>query len=201
MAKDKAGGKDLREQDPTHSETDNESGSGNSWKYSSEISSNSKPVKSDDSHSDITWSASEFIIHDKSFTWYVVLSFATIIISAIIYLLTHDKISTGIIILAGITFGVYGARKPRLLNYKINDSGITIQTKIFGYDTFKSFEIVEDSVLPNVILMPLKRFMPSLSIYLDPASQEEVIKVLSEHLPQDVRQQDFIERFTQRIRF
>jgi hypothetical protein len=172
-----------------------------SWKYSSGTQPESSSNIKDDSLLDISWSASEFIAHKKDVGWYVILALITLAIAAVTYILTHDKMSTAVIVLAGGIFGFYAARKPRLLNYKIDRSGVTIQTKLFGYDTFKSFAVIEDSALPNIVLLPLKRFMPRLSIYLDPSSEGKVIKALTERIPQDSYQQDIIERLMQRVRF
>jgi hypothetical protein len=199
MANDKVV-KDSKGQNATSSEDDKQD-QGSGWKYSSEVLSDSGASKKNNTIEDIHWSASEFIAHEKNVTWYVILVLVTLVAGAIVYFLTHDKISTVIIVIAGVIFGIYGARKPRLIDYRINSSGITVQTKLFSYDAFKSFEIVEDSIIPNIVLMPLKRFMPSLSIYLDPTTQEEVVKILSDCLPQDFHQQDLIERFVQRVRF
>ena len=171
------------------------------WEYSSDTSGDTKQDSVNDSYSDINWSASEFIAHDKNISWYVILSLITLSFAAVIYLITHDKISTAVIVFAGGITGFYAARKPRLLNYKIDKMGLTIQTKLFRYDSFKSFAIVEDSALPSIILMPLRRFMPTLSVFLDPASEEDVIKVISERIPQDIHHQALIERFMQRVRF
>lgn len=193
--------KDSKKQNITPVENENQSNQGESWKYSSEIALDADKQIKDDSFEDISWSASEFISHDKNFVWYGVLSLVTVITAAIVYLLTHDKISTVVIILAGAIFGVYGARKPRTLNYKLDNVGLTIQTKLFNYDSLKSFMVVENSPIPNIILLPLKRFMPSMSIYLDPSIEEKVIKILSDRLPQDFHEQDFVERFMIRIRF
>jgi len=193
--------KDSKKQNITPVENKNQSNQGDSWKYSSEVAVGADTPKTDDSFEDISWSASEFIAHDKNVAWYGVLSIVTVIAATIVYFLTHDKISTIIIVLAGVIFGVYGARKPRTLNYKLDNVGLTIQTNLFNYDSLKSFMVIENSPIPNIILLPLKRFMPSMSIYLDPSSEEKVIKILSDRLPQDFHEQDFVERFMIRIRF
>jgi hypothetical protein len=183
------------------SDVGNEPQSSDNWKYSAETNVDPSQDKVDNSFTDINWSASEFIAHDKNISWYIILSLITLFFAAIVYLLTHDKISTAVIVFAGGITGFYAARKPRLLNYKIDTTGLTIQSKVFSYDSFKSFAIAEDSAIPNVILIPLKRFMPTLSVYLDPSSEEAVLKVLSKRIPQDVHHQALIERFMQRVRF
>jgi hypothetical protein len=173
----------------------------NGWKYSSESSEDSGLNKADDSFDDINWSASEYIAHEKKITWYLALVLITGVISAGFYLLSHSVLSTLVIVVAGGVLGFYAARKPRLLNYKIDNSGFTVQDKTFSYDSFKSFAVIDEDAMPNIVLIPLKRFMPSLTIYLDPASTEAVLKVLSTRLPQDIHHTDIVDRFFQRVRF
>ena len=201
MTNNKTELKDSKQETTEMPENENKLDQSDNWKYSSEVKPDSSVSTVDEPFEDIKWSASEFVAHDKNIAWYTILILVTLLLAVIVYLLTRDKISTAIVILAGIIFGIYAARKPRLLNYKLDNSGLTIQSKSFNYDSLKSFVVVENSAIPNVILTPLKRFMPSLSMYLDPSSGEAVIKVLSERLPQDLHQQDFIERFLLRIRF
>src|SRR5665213_4576824 len=65
----------------------------------------------------IIWSASEFIEHSKSVGWYLLLMLGTAILAGLCYLLTHDKITTAVIIVAAVFFGFYANRKPRTLEY------------------------------------------------------------------------------------
>ena len=60
----------------------------------------------------VTWTASEFIEHEKSFNWYVGLAIVAGLLTGTIFLVTKDKISSATILIAAIVFGVYAARKP-----------------------------------------------------------------------------------------
>jgi hypothetical protein len=199
MADNSINSDDSKQDNEALSDAENDLKPAGNWEYSPVVGLETD--EADVSFTDIKWSASEFIVHDKNISWYIVLSLVTLGFATIVLLLTHDKISTAVVLCAGGIIGFYATRKPRLLNYKIDRAGITVQTKLFNYGSFKSFTIIEDSVLPNIILMPLRRFTPSLSIYLDPVSEEAVIKALGACLPQDFKQQDLIDRFMQHIRF
>src|ERR1019366_1450817 len=63
----------------------------------------------------VTWTASEYIAHEKSVLWYLVLALTTAALSTGIYFINHDKISVGVVILVALIFGIYAARKPRVL--------------------------------------------------------------------------------------
>jgi len=173
----------------------------NSWKYSSDDTEDSGLNQTNNSFEDINWSASEYIAHEKNITWYLALVVITAIISAGFYLLTHSILSTLVFVVAGCVMGFYAARKPRLLDYRVDNSGFTVQDKTFSFDSFKSFAVIDDNTMPNIVLIPLKRFMPSLTIYLNPDSTEEVLKVLSTRLPQAIHHTDIVDRFFQRVRF
>jgi hypothetical protein len=49
--------------------------------------------------------------------------------------------------------------------------------------------------------MPLKRFMPPLSMYFDPTDEDHIVKVLTSHLPMQDHHHDPIEKLMRMIRF
>jgi hypothetical protein len=160
-----------------------------------------KDDKRHNSSDSISWTASEFVEHNKGFGWYLCLILAILVLSALIYALTHDKISTGAVVLAGIVLGVFAARKPRILQYRLDNGGLTIGNKSYGYDVFKSFSVIDEDALSSIYLLPLKRFMPSLSLYYAQKDEKKIIDILSERLPFEERHSDTVDRFMHRIRF
>jgi hypothetical protein len=148
----------------------------------------------------LSWNASEFMEHEKSSTWYVYLFFITIVIGAGIYFLTKDKITTAVIVIAGVVFGYFGARKPKNVNYQLDGDGIMIGQKFYDYNSFKSFALIDDSHAPSLVLIPLKRFMPSLALFYDRKDEKKIMDILSIRLPLEQRR-DAIDSFMRRIRF
>lgn len=149
----------------------------------------------------ITWTASEFIEHNKGFGWYALLALATIVLAGLIFLLTRDKMTTTVVIVAGIIFGVYAARKPRTLNYRLDAHGLTIGEKFYDYGQFRSFTVVREGIFSSVDFMPLKRFMPILTIYYEPKDEPKIARLLSERLPTDFRKRDWFEQLMHQIRY
>jgi hypothetical protein len=148
-----------------------------------------------------TWSASEFIHHQKSVGWYGMLTLATAVLAAGVYLLTKDKISTSVIIIVAIVLGISAARAPRTLEYKLDEAGLTIGEKFYAYGQFRSFALVQEGAFSSIVFMPLKRFMPLLTIYYAPADEAKVVAVLSDHLPMETHQLDMVDQLMRRIRF
>jgi hypothetical protein len=153
------------------------------------------------SNNSVSWTASEFIAHDKSPSWYVLLFGGAIILAGVTWLITKDIVAVGVIVLAVGVLAAYSSRKPRELQYTFDGSGITIGEKHYPYTLFRSFAVIEDGAFSSIELIPLKRFSPPLSIYYDPADEDTIARALTPHVPFHARKEDPIDQFMRRIRF
>ena len=149
----------------------------------------------------VSWSAVEFIEHGKGANWYLLLLLATAVFAGLIFLLTRDKITTGIIIFCALVFGVYAARKPRTLNYVVDEHGFMIGEKFYAYASFRSYSLIDEGQMYSLLLLPLRRFMPMITVYYEKKDENKIIDVISRHLPLDNRGHDTMEQFLRRIKF
>jgi hypothetical protein len=153
-------------------------------------------------HPEVAWTATEFIAHEKSTVWYAALFGVAVVLALLVYLLSRDKVSAGIIVVVGIIFGVTAGRKPRSVQYLVDQHGITVNRAFRSYTEFKSFALVEEAAVDSIIFMPLKRFTLPLSLYVEPQDVDAVVAKLSDYLPLDPHHDhDLIDQFVQRIHF
>ncbi len=179
------------------------------WQFQAEesVAQGSPPAqtpapKQSTSDSEVNWTASEFIEHNKSSGWYTALIFGTIGLAAIIYLLTNgDKVPILVVAIVAIGFGILGARKPRELQYSVGDKGIQIGDRFFPYGGLRSFSVVKEEGIESIWLMPLKRFKPIISIYFEPNDAPKIVDLLSKFLPVEHRQLDMVDKLMHRLRF
>lgn len=149
----------------------------------------------------ITWTASEFIAHSKSFGWYAVLALVAVAMAALIFFLTKDKVSAGVIIVAALMFGIYAGYKPRELQYRLDQGGLTVGTKHFTYDQFRCFSVLPEGAFSSIVFMPLKRFAVTTTIYYAPEDEDKIVNLLGNYLPLEERGHDAIDRLMHRIHF
>jgi hypothetical protein len=149
----------------------------------------------------ISWTASEFIAHQKTLGWYALLALVAIIVAASVFLLTKDKISTTVVIVAALAFGFYATRKPRQLEYRLDEYGLSIGPKYYNYDGMRGFTILPEGAFDSIVFTPLQRFGPLITIYYAPEDEEKIVSLLSARLPMEGREPDIIDRFMKRIRF
>lgn len=156
---------------------------------------NSKPAKA------VQWTASEFIAHHKTSGWYLLLGGGAVALAGIVFLVTQDKISTAMVAVVAIIFGIFASRKPRELPYSVDNESLHVGDKSYPYATFRSFSVVQEEGVDSIRFMPLKRFMPILSIYFEPQDEQKIIYVLSKYLPVEERQLDAVDKLMHKIRF
>ena len=149
----------------------------------------------------VSWTASEYIAHTKSTAWFAALGLGLVILSVITYLLTRDFIPVAAITVAIISFGFFAGHTPRVLEYVIDDRGIHIGPKTYPYSDFKSFDLTEEGSLPSLQLMPLKRFMPPITLFYEDAQEDEILDTIALYLPHQEQVPGIIEHVTKRMRF
>lgn len=149
----------------------------------------------------VSWTASEYVAHDKSTAWFMKFIAVAIVGIGLIFFLTRDITSVILLSLLVIAFGVFAARKPNVLQYTLDNRGITIGKKFYPINVFRSFAIIEEGAFRSITLLPLKRFMPAISLYYAPDDERVIMEAFGALLPQETRKQDAVDKFMHRIRF
>lgn len=158
-----------------------------------------KPVAPPESA--VRWQASEFVDHDKDSNWFVLLALAALVICALTYLISRSIFSVFVVGMAVLAFGVTAKQKPRTLQYALLPTGIQIGEKRYKYDEFKSFSVIQEGALWSIMLQPVRRFMPVLTVYFDPNDGEKIFDILATQMPHEEHRLDSVDRFLKRIRF
>jgi hypothetical protein len=163
-------------------------------------SSAPQPQSDQSGDSSVTWTASEFIAHEKNAGWYLSLALSAFAFSGLIYWITRDKVSMAVVLVAALFMGILAARKPRQLGYRIDATGVTIGEKVYPLDSFRSFSVVPEEAFSSIVFTPLRRFAPLTTIYYPPQEEEKIISMLTNRLPFEEFHHDPVDRFMRRIR-
>lgn len=148
----------------------------------------------------VSWTASEYQANPKSAGWFGSLALASVLLAVIIYFITSDIVPTVVIGLMGIIIGIFAARQPHVLDYHLDNLGIYIGSRFYPYSTFKSFSVATDQAMGYISLMPLRRFMPPITIHYDPADEDKIADTLADYLPFEEHKRDMVDSLTRRFR-
>jgi hypothetical protein len=149
----------------------------------------------------ISWSASEFVQHDKNKGWHLYIGIGAVLVAIAVYLLTRSIFGAVVMVIVGVILAISGNLKPRMINYTISPEGITANDKHFGFMSFKSFCVIDDGGHPNLQLLPQKRFAIPITMYFDPNNEDQVVSILGEYLPFEHRERDFVDKLSTRLKF
>ena len=152
------------------------------------------------SHQSITWTASEFIEHQRGASWYALLFLITAVLAAAIYFLIHDYFATAIIIILGILVGLSAGHKPGQTTYELSSSELKVGTRPYPYSQFKSFAIIHEGPLSTITFYPLKRLALPISIFFEAKDESRIVKLIGDHLPLEARGPDRFDNLTRRLK-
>lgn len=155
----------------------------------------------DSAPSGVAWTASEYIEHTKDGAWYMVAVGVTAVLAGLGYLVSRDLFTPSAVVALGLLLIAVSNRKPRTLQYQVDSKGIVIGNKRYTYDDFQSFSIIQEGPIESVLLLPQKRWSPTINLYFSPDDGQKIFDVLSAFLPFEQREKDMIDKFLHKIRF
>ncbi|HEX9679483.1 MAG TPA: hypothetical protein VGA08_02585 [Candidatus Saccharimonadales bacterium] len=149
----------------------------------------------------VTWEASEYIHHQKSSSWFLILAGGTLVVSAALYLLIKDIFSVIVLILMAVALAVFGARRPEVRRYSLSQNGLSIGDRDFALDDFRSYSVMQEGALLSITFQPIKRFMIPVTIYFSPQDAGSIGSILESMLPHEDHGPDLVDRLMRIIRF
>jgi len=149
----------------------------------------------------ITWTASEYITHSKSVSWYVALGAATVVIAIATWLITRDFFPTVTVTIALLLLGAYAGHKPREQSYMLDLHGLTIGGRHYAFKDFRSFSVIPEGTFSSIQLTPLKRFAMYVTVYFDPRDQAKIVHLLNAYLPMEESRVNLADSLMRQIRF
>ncbi|QQS69102.1 hypothetical protein IPP75_04230 [Candidatus Saccharibacteria bacterium] len=149
----------------------------------------------------ITWTTAENLNHQKTSKWYGAYSLGAILLAAVLFFITKDIISTVVVIgaVAGLLF--ISSREPKQQTYTLREDFVQVGNKPYGLHDFKAFSVDEESPVLGITLLPLKRFMPPVVLYVDEANEEAVVDYIANFLPIEPHKVDAMDSLLRRLHF
>jgi hypothetical protein len=168
------------------------------WDYKpSGDSSESQDVRASEN---ISWTAKEFIEHDRNAGWYLMLILGSAVLAALIYLITKDFFAVGATLVAGFIAAVHAGNKPKEQNYELSNRNIKVGERTYSYSMFKAFSIAHEGAHTSIVLEPIKRFMPPMTLYFPPENENKITETIGSHLPLQEHQTTAVECLSRRFK-
>lgn len=149
----------------------------------------------------ITWQASEYVHHEKGAEWFLALIGVAAVLLVLDIVLIRSWTFGVLIIVMAVAAIVVARRPPRVITYAVDSQGIQIDEKHFGFRDFRAFGVVQEGAFYSIRLIPIKRFMPMVSVYFPSELGEQIVDAFGARLPMEQIKLDPIDKFVEKIRF
>ncbi|NCO10938.1 hypothetical protein GW930_03490 [Candidatus Saccharibacteria bacterium] len=149
----------------------------------------------------ISWTAQEYIHPDKGPYWFILFGvFVLGFIAADVFFLQSWTFSALIVVMA-VAVMVYVRRPPRTISYSVSPrQGLYIDEKLYHFDDFRSFGVIDDGGNHSIMLIPRKRFAPGVSVYFPEEVGEDVVDTFGHQLPMEDTKLDPIDHLVRKLR-
>ena len=149
----------------------------------------------------VTWTAEEYVHSDRSPLWFV--SFILVVLGLIavdIFVLRSWTFSALVIVMA-VALVIYIRRPPRKLTYALSPAqGLYVGERLYHFDEFKAFGLIQDGPHYSIMLIPRKRFAPGVSVYFPDEAGERIVDVLGQRLPMETLKLDIVDVIVRKLR-
>ncbi len=152
-----------------------------------------------DNNTHISWEAKEYISRDKNVGWYVGLVIIGLALIAVGVLLKLWSFAL-LVIVSVITLIIYSVRPPRILKYSMDSKGLKEGNRLYQFEDFRAFGVINDGGNYAIVLTPRKRFSPRTWVYFPEQQGEGIVDAFGLRLPMEEVKLDVIDKIVRILR-
>jgi hypothetical protein len=149
----------------------------------------------------IRWTASEYIHVEKNALWYILFIVVVLGLIAVDVFILKSYTFSALVIVMAVALVIYSRRPPRTMQYALSDQhGLYIGDHLHSFSEFKAFGLIKDGDHHSIMLIPVKRFAPGVSVYFPEEAGEEIVDILGARLPMKPLKLDLIDVIVRQLR-
>jgi len=149
----------------------------------------------------VTWTAQEYIHMDRSPIWFIIFVVVVLGLIAVDVFLLQSWTFSALVIVMAIALVIYIRRPPRTLTYALSPAqGLYVGERLYHFDEFKAFGLIQDGPHYSVLLIPRKRFAPGVSVFFPDEAGERIVDILGQRLPMENLKLDVVDVIVRKLR-
>jgi hypothetical protein len=148
----------------------------------------------------VRWQATEYIQREKNPLWFVLFGVVILVLMALAIFLIKSVTFAVLVPVMAAALLVYSHRPPRVLDYTLSRQGLHINDRLYPFNEFKGFGVIQGDDEYSVLLIPTKRFKPGVSVYFPEGAGEAIVDMLAARLPMEELHLDLIDQLIRKLR-
>lgn len=173
----------------------------NEPKNTAEASEKAPEVKEFKHVEPVHWQAKEYIDEERGGLWFA--GFVLVVLGLImldIFLIKSYTFSALVVVMA-VALVVYVRRPAVEISYTLSaDQGLYVGERLYHFADFKSFSVIKDRDNHFIMLIPVKRFQPGVSVYFPEEVGESIVDIFGSRLPMENMKLDVLDVIVRKLR-
>lgn len=157
------------------------------------------PDESEDDTPLLRWQGTEYLHRERGILWFVLLAIVSLGFMALAIFAFNSPTFAVLVPVMAVALVVYAKRQPTVLNYTLSRKGLHINDRLYGYDQFKSFGVVDHNGTRSIMLVPRKRFQVGQVLYFPEEIGEQLVDMLAARLPMKEIFPDAVDRLLAKL--
>lgn len=147
-----------------------------------------------------SWKASEGVQVKRDGVWYVLFSLVVIGLMSLAVFVFKSVTFAILLPVMAVAVILLSSKAPREINYAISPKGIYVSDQLHDFSEFRAFGVIHDPEYLSIIVLPVKRFSPGLTLYFNERDGERIVDMLGARLPMQEVKVDSLEKLIRFIR-
>lgn len=148
----------------------------------------------------VRWQATEYIQREKNGLWFVAFIATTLGLMAMAIFLIQSWTFAILIPVMATALLTYTHRPPRLISYTLSRKGLHVNDHLYSFAEFKAFGVIREAGEYSIMLVPIKRFRPGVSVYFPEEVGEALVDMLGARLPMRDLHLDIVDKIIRKLR-
>lgn len=149
----------------------------------------------------VRWTAREYVELHKGVGWYIIFIFVALTLIATDILWLKSITFSVLVVVMSVALIIYANRPARDIQYTLSGrQGLYIGERLYHLSEFRAFGLIKDGEHHSIMLIPVKRFSPGVSVYFPEEAGEQIVDILGQRLPMETLKLDAIDVVVRKLR-
>ena len=149
----------------------------------------------------VQWTAREYVEAHKGAGWYAIFVVVALALVAVDILWLKSITFSILVVVMSVALVIYANRPARDIQYTLSGrQGLYIGERLYHLSEFRAFGLIRDGEHNSIMLIPVKRFSPGVSVYFPEEAGEQIVDILGQRLPMETLKLDAIDVVVRKLR-
>lgn len=149
----------------------------------------------------VQWTAREYVEVHKGVGWYAIFIVVALVLIAVDILWLKSITFSILVVVMSVALVIYANRPARDIQYTLSGrQGLYIGERLYHLSEFRAFGLIKDGEHNSIMLIPVKRFSPGVSVYFPEEAGEQIVDILGQRLPMETLKLDAIDVVVRKLR-